>query len=84
MISRESLRRRKRDGTRMVRLWDYQSPTARCIGKAGQTRKPCSCPLCGNPRRHCGNGTDGLTLQERRARQKDDADGTQDAPARKA
>ena len=35
------------------------------VGKRARTRVPCSCPMCGNPRRH-GKG-ERLTLQERKA-----------------
>ncbi len=35
------------------------------VGKRARTRVPCSCPMCGNPRRH--GKTERLTLQERRA-----------------
>lgn len=35
------------------------------LGSAVKTPCPCSCPLCGNPRRHFGE----VTLQERRATQ---------------
>ena len=33
------------------------------------TPKPCSCWMCGNPRRYHGNGKDGKTVQEKRAGQ---------------
>ncbi|MDO4879473.1 MAG: hypothetical protein Q3966_09330 [Neisseria sp.] len=29
------------------------------------TPKPCSCILCGNPRKFYGNGREGKTIQER-------------------
>lgn len=35
------------------------------VGKRAATRVPCSCPMCGNPRRH--GKSERLTLQERRA-----------------
>ena len=35
------------------------------VGKRATTRVPCSCPMCGNPRRH--GKSERLTLQERRA-----------------
>ena len=35
------------------------------VGKRSRTRVPCSCPMCGNPRRTGKSGR--LTLQERRA-----------------
>ncbi|MBH5329844.1 hypothetical protein H9Q10_09205 [Eikenella sp. S3360] len=33
------------------------------------TPKPCSCWMCGNPRKFYGNGQDGKTVQEKRAAQ---------------
>ena len=38
---------------------------ARQIGRFAQTRKPCSCFMCGNPRRHFGE----KTIRERRLAQ---------------
>lgn len=35
--------------------------------KFSETRKPCSCWMCGNPRRHL-KGVDRLTIAERRIR----------------
>lgn len=32
-------------------------PTAALLGRFGRTPKPCSCWMCGNPRRHCGEPT---------------------------
>ena len=43
--------------------WDRIVPDERIIGKYLNTPKPCSCPMCGNPRRHFGQ----RTVQERRA-----------------
>ena len=34
----------------------------RAVGKLARTRRPCSCWMCGNPRRHLGE----VTVQERR------------------
>ncbi|HEX6747879.1 MAG TPA: hypothetical protein VF092_11365 [Longimicrobium sp.] len=41
----------------------YARDDARHRGKIAHTRRLCSCPMCGNPRRHFGE----TTLQERRA-----------------
>lgn len=41
----------------------YARGDARHVGKLAQTRAPCSCWMCGNPRRYLGEPT----LQERRA-----------------
>ena len=68
MISRESVLRRKRLGERQVKRWDYPPEycTATKIGKAGTTRKPCSCWMCGNKRRYYGNAGLSKTMQEAR------------------
>jgi len=42
----------------------YARGDARHIGRLTQTRTPCSCPMCGNPRRHFGTPT----IQEQRSR----------------
>lgn len=39
------------------------SASDKTLGMALSTAAPCSCPLCGNPRRHFGE----MTLQELRA-----------------
>ena len=41
---------------------EHAPRSARATGKRAQTRQPCSCWMCGNPRRHFGE----RTLQERR------------------
>lgn len=38
---------------------------------ASTSGKPCSCTMCGNPRRHFGNSKIGKTLQELRAEQRE-------------
>lgn len=54
-----------------VRHWRGHYPECTCnrcrgdaksIGQAARTRASCSCPMCGNPRKHFGE----LTPQERR------------------
>ena len=40
---------------------------AKTAGKLAQTRTPCSCAMCGNPRRHA-KGANRETLAESRAR----------------
>jgi len=55
----------KQKAVKVMKGWDYKSEdiTPQRIGKmAGVHGKPCSCVLCGNPRRHFGE----LTVQERR------------------
>ncbi|MDY0305792.1 MAG: hypothetical protein RBR18_05085 [Desulfovibrionaceae bacterium] len=68
MLNREDIARRKRLGLRMCRLRQYEEAwiTPRAVGKAGRTRVPCSCAMCGNPRRN-RKGKDRLTIQERRS-----------------
>jgi len=41
----------------------YARNNARALGKLAQSRSPCSCWMCGNPRRYSGEST----LQERRS-----------------
>ena len=41
----------------------YAHGQPRHLGKLAHARRPCSCWMCGNPRRYCGEPT----LQERRA-----------------
>lgn len=66
MISRQAVERRRRLGLRQVKRWEYspEECTPRAVGKYGETRKPCSCWMCGNPRRRLGNARGARTLQE--------------------
>lgn len=41
----------------------YLASDPHYVGREARTRHPCSCAMCGNPRRHFR----GLTRQERRA-----------------
>lgn len=68
MISREALARRSRLGKRLLMIWGYtrEEQTALRIGTAGTNRKPCSCWMCGNPRRRMGNSKEAKTLQEKK------------------
>lgn len=36
------------------------------LGKLRKTRVPCSCYMCGNPRRIFGNGKNGKTFKEQK------------------
>lgn len=65
MISRNALLIRYRKGLRQCRRWHYREISPRDIGRAGTTRVPCSCFMCGNPRRKF-KGDDALTMQERK------------------
>ncbi|GAB6036396.1 hypothetical protein JCM15519_09550 [Fundidesulfovibrio butyratiphilus] len=66
MISRQAVERRRRLGLRQLKRWEYspEECTPRAVGKSGGTRKPCSCCMCGNPRRRLGNSRKAKTLQE--------------------
>ena len=65
-------RRAQADRIRRRRLeyWSGQ------IGHHWETPRPCSCPMCGNPRRHFGE----LTVQERRAIEAEMCDRDEIAP----
>lgn len=74
MLDRKALEIRYRKGLRQCKeRWhfDKASLTPRVVGRAGTTPVPCSCFLCGNPR-HKQKGVGALTIQERKARQKDE------------
>lgn len=68
MIDRKALAIRRRKGLRQCKRWgisqDWLTPVF--IGRAGTTPVPCSCPMCGNPRR-TAKGKERLTMQERKA-----------------
>ena len=68
-MNRRGLRMRHRIGLRNLRVaWARDSFGPDEIGRAGADRKPCSCSMCGNPRRSKLNkGALRLTMQERRA-----------------
>ena len=71
MIDRRSLETRKRKGLQQMRRWglEISSENKKCpgyIGRAGTTPVPCSCYMCGNPRRKF-KGKNSLTLQELKA-----------------
>jgi hypothetical protein len=49
-----------RRGLRVLRIWQAKSfgePTKEQIHLFAKTRKPCSGPCCGNPRKHFGKKT---------------------------
>ena len=66
MIDREALRIRRKRGIIMARRYRNQL-TPRNIGLLGTTPRPCSCWMCGNPRRH-SKGDFAITMQERMAK----------------
>ncbi|MBR3583584.1 MAG: hypothetical protein IKO01_09130 [Kiritimatiellae bacterium] len=49
---------------RTVPYGDLLAEDPAAIGRRARTRVPCSCWMCGNPRRF--GGSDRLTMQERR------------------
>jgi len=62
---RDRLERKKRRVLDYYGGWMKQADAAyraRYVGKNAGTPHPCSCPMCGNPRRHFGE----RTVQERR------------------
>lgn len=63
---RHQMMRAKQRAIRSLRVtWDLPRDelTARLIGKRAVDRTPCSCSMCGNPRRYFGQAT----RQEQRA-----------------
>lgn len=65
---RERMAREKAKARKFLReVWQDDALAAddAYVGKRAATRVPCSCPMCGNPRRH--GKSERLTLQERRA-----------------
>lgn len=68
MIDRKALAIRRHKGLRQCKRWgigpDHFTPVF--IGRVGTTPVPCSCSMCGNPRRFA-KGKQRLTIQERRA-----------------
>jgi hypothetical protein len=65
---RERMAREKKKARKFLReVWQDDALAAddAYVGKRAATRVPCSCPMCGNPRRH--GKSERLTLQERRA-----------------
>lgn len=60
-LRRHHSERRKKAVTRHARTFGL-SVDAGAVGIRARTRTPCSCWICGNPRRHCAEPT----MQERR------------------
>ena len=54
---------KERAKQRLRDIWNIDEPSAAMIGRHTNTGTVCSCPHCGNPRRHFGQ----KTIQERRA-----------------
>lgn len=48
---------------KLVVHYGIEDPTPGMLGFHANVRRACSCPMCGNPRRHFGE----RTVQERRA-----------------
>lgn len=70
----DAAERRRREERKRAKVRGYTilwgRTDAETISKLARTHKPCSCYLCGNPRKWM-KGKDRLTLQERRAREGD-------------
>lgn len=73
MISRNALQIRYHKGLKQCQRWHYREISRGDIGRAGTTRVPCSCFMCGNPR-HNFKGKDALTMQERKVAMMDKDD----------
>ena len=63
--------RAKRKGYLVVDCLQEPDANQRHLGMLIKTPKPCSCWMCGNPRKHFGE----KSLQERKADEKDSRDG---------
>lgn len=66
MINRKALAIRKKKGIIMCRIWCLKDVTKKKIGMAGITPTPCSCWMCGNPRRQKFSAKERLSIQELR------------------
>lgn len=62
---RHHYERMKRRASRVFAAWIGHHDTPDARGRFARTRKPCSCYMCGNPRKHF----DEPTVQERREMQ---------------
>lgn len=58
-----SLNRRRNDKERMKKRAKKLFPNVKCSAKFADNLTPCSCHMCGNPRRH-SKGKARLTKQE--------------------
>lgn len=75
-FSRRAWRRHHRDRLKQARKGYWSGPhpewgaawEGRRLGMLAQNPKPCSCWMCGSPRRVHGNAQASLTFQELRAR----------------
>lgn len=65
MIDRYALEIRRKKGKRQLKRWRHTKIDPRSIGIAGTTPVPCSCWMCGNPRRKM-KGQERLNVQEKR------------------
>ena len=57
--------RKKREAAKQFKDNHWQS-TDKAIGIHANTPARCSCEMCGNPRKHYGNGKHGQTLGEQK------------------
>lgn len=56
-------KRKKAEARKVFQDNNWQS-SDKAIGIHSNTPTPCSCDMCGNPRKYHGNGKHGRTLQE--------------------
>lgn len=61
--TRAQMERAKRRARHQCVTYYHIEPTPEAVGRHARTRKPCSCYMCGNPRRHHRE----LPFQERKA-----------------
>ena len=57
------LQRKKREAAKQFKENEWKS-SGKAIGIHANTPTRCSCDMCGNPRKHHGNGKHGQTLEE--------------------
>lgn len=57
------LQRKKREAAKQFKENEWKS-SGKAIGIHANTPTRCSCDMCGNPRKHYGNGKHGRTLEE--------------------
>lgn len=60
------LQRKKREAAKQFKENEWKS-SDKAIGIHANTPTRCSCDMCGNPRKHHGNGKHGQTLGEQKS-----------------
>ena len=59
------LQRKKRKAAQQFKENEWKA-SSKAIGIHADTPTRCSCDMCGNPRKHHGNGKHGRTLEEQK------------------